>query len=77
MIYKVPVSGAGIEHFKDLGYLISEERRFSDNEIEELYACDLKGAIKLLNEWSFDHYFIRHDDAKAFLDSYEPDPEWI
>ena len=77
MIYKVPASGAGVEAFKDLGYLIAEERRFSNDEVEELYAHDLKGAIQLLNKWSFDHYFLRLDDAKTFLDSYEPDPEWI
>ena len=77
MIFKVPVSGAGIEAFKDLGYLIAEERSFSSAEIEELYAHDLKRAVQLINERSFDHYFLRLDDAESFLDSYEPDPEWI
>ena len=77
MIYKVPASGAGIEAFKDLGYLIAEERRFSSVETDELFAHDLIGAIQLLNEWTCDHYFLRLDDAKSFLDSYEPDPEWI
>ena len=77
MIYKVPASGAGVESFQDLGYLIAEEGRFSNNEIEELYAHDLKRAVQLLNERSFDHYFMRLDDAKSFLECYEPDPEWI
>lgn len=77
MIYKVPVSGAGVEAFRDLGYLIAEEGRFSNTEIDELYAHDLKRAVQLLNEWSFDHYFLRLDDAKSFLNFYEPDPEWI
>lgn len=77
MIYKVPASGAGVEFFKDLGYLIAEEGRFSSAEIEELFALDLRGAVQLLNEWSLDHYFLRLDDAKSFLDFYEPDPEWI
>ena len=77
MIYKVPASGAGVESFQDLGYLIAEERRFSSAEIEELFALDLRGAVQLLNEWSFDHYFLRLDDAKSFPDFYEPDPEWI
>ena len=75
MIYKVPASGSGIESFKDLGYLIADEGRFSTNEVEELYAHDLKRAVQLLNEWSFDHYFMRLDDAKSFLDFYEPDPD--
>ena len=77
MIFKVPVSGSGIEYFQDLGYLIAEERSFSSAEIEELFALDLRGAVQLLNEWSFDHYFLRLDDAESFWDSYEPDPEWI
>ena len=77
MLYKVPVSGAGVEFFQDLGYLIAEEGRFSSAEIEELYAHDLKMAVQLLNEWSFDHYFLRLDDAESFLNFYEPDPEWI
>ena len=77
MIFKVPVSGAGVEGFKDLGYLIAEEGRFSHDEIDELYARDLRGAVQLLNERSFDHYFLRLDDAESFLEFYEPDPEWI
>lgn len=76
MIYKVPISGSGVESFKDLGYLIAEEG-FSHDEIEELYAHDLKRAVQLLNEWSFDHYFMRLDDAKSFLkfyrEFYEPE----
>ena len=76
MIFKVPVSAAGVECFKDLGYLIAEEGRFSSAQIDELYARDLRGAVQLLNEWSFDHYFLRLDDAETFLGSYEPDPEW-
>lgn len=76
MIYKVPASGAGVESFQDLGYLIADERRFSSAEIAELYAQDLKGAVQSLNEWSVDYYFLRLDDARSFLEFYEPDPEW-
>ena len=78
MIYKVPASGAGIEGFKDLGYLIAEERNFTAEEIDELYSLNLEAAVQLLNQWSFyNHYFLRLDDAESFLAHYEPEPEWI